>query len=218
MTARSLGAAFQNATSGFAAERLMLQAADHLAIEQLIRRERLARDTRDWDGLAACYAAHSRVEISWFSGTGAEFVTASAASSARPVTVFHETGAIVVTGGHGRALTDTAHVVHVVADLDGMEVDCVGHIRVRARVELGEDGWKIAGLRGLYVHDMFVPTNPSRVPSIAPERLARYRRSYRCLSYMLDALGLAPRHDLPGIDQPEGVRALIAAEEAWLLS
>ena len=76
----------------------------------------------------------------------------------------------------------------------------------------------IAGLRGLYVHDMFVPTNPSQVPAIAPERLAQYRRSYRCLSYMLDTLGLVPRHDLPGIDQPDGVRALVAAEEAWLLS
>ena len=196
----------------------MLQAADRLDIEQLIRRERLARDTRDWDGLAACYTVNSRVEISWFSGTGSEFAGASAAASARQVMTFHETGAIVMKPGEDRALTETAHVVHVVAELDGAEVDCIGHTRVRARVERDTKGWLIAGLRGLYVHDMFVPTNPSRIPRVAPEQLARYRRSYRCLSYMLDCLGLVPRDDLPGVDRPESVRALIAAEEAWLLS
>ena len=125
-------------------------------------------------------------------------------------------GATVADIRGNRALTDTGVVVHLIAQLDGAEVDCIGYCRSRARLERKTDTWLMSGLRAIYIHDQIVPTNPSQVPRIDPELLGKYRPSYRCLSYMLVARGLPARDDQPGMDKPETVQSLIEAEEAWL--
>jgi hypothetical protein len=68
----------------------------------------------------------------------------------------------------------------------------------------------------LYLQDMVVPLNPSHVPKIDPAEAAKFRASYRYLSYMLAASGLPPRDDLPGVDRPETAEALQDRETAWL--
>ena len=45
-----------------------------------------------------------------------------------------------------------------------------------------------------------------------------FRRSYRCLSYILYSQGLPVRDDLPGVDLPETVHQLVADEQEWLRS
>jgi len=157
------------------------------------------------------------VDISWFRGTGAEFAKASAGMAARLFS-FHEIGASIIDICGDRALGDTTCSIHLVGDLEGIGVDVIGYVRNRTRAKRESGQWRLAGLRTIYIHDLIVPLNPSSVPQILPEVLEKYRRSYRALSHMLVSHGLSARDDLPGVDRPGTVAALIASERAWLNS
>ena len=193
----------------------MSDALDRVAIEDIILRERVARDSGNWDELARCYTADSLVDISWFKGTGAEFARAGARMAGRMFS-FHEVGASVIDIRGDRALGDTGCTVHLIGELDGVDVDVMGFVRNRARARREGDLWRMAGLTTVYIHDLIIPLNPSRPPEIAPEVLNKHRRSYRALSHMLFSHGLPARDDLAGVDRPETVAALVAAEKAWL--
>lgn len=188
---------------------------DRVAIADIIARERAARDTGDWDGLARCYVPASLVDISWFTGTGAEFARASA-GMAEKMFSFHELGLSIIDVRGDRALGDTGCTIHLIGAMDGVEVDVVGYIRSRARLRQEEGRWLMVGLRAIYIHDLIVPLNPSSPPRISEAELARYRRSYRALCHMLAGQNLPARDDLPGVDRPETVTALVEAEKDWL--
>jgi hypothetical protein len=117
----------------------------------------------------------------------------------------------------GRALGDTGCTIHLIGQLDGVEVDVLGYNRLRARLQREEGGWRMASLRTNYIHDLIIPLDPSSPPRVAREELEKYRRSYRCLRHMLVSHGLQARDDLAGVDKPETVALLVAAEKAWLL-
>lgn len=192
-----------------------MAASDRQAIEAIIRRERAARDAMRWDDLADCYTTDSLVQTSAFKGTGAEFAAASAKMADRLFS-FHEVGVTTMQVNGARALADTGLSVHLVAEIEGVEVDCIGYTRTRTRATNGPRGWRIADFRTIYIHDLMVPTNPARVPPIDESLLKSFRKSYRCLSYMLQARGLTVRRDLAGVDRPETVEALIDDEQRWL--
>lgn len=190
---------------------------DAMAINQLVLRERRARDMKEWDELAACYTADSVVDMSWFKGTGAAFAQASAKMAARGLLTFHEPGPTFTRLLGNRALGDTAMTLHVVREIDGVDVDITGYIRALTRHERQSNGgWLMAGFRSYYIHDLILPVNPSQVPKIDPATVKDYRPSYRYLSYVLSLSGHPINNDLPGIDRPETVNTLIAGEEAWL--
>lgn len=46
-------------------------------IQELIQFERFCRDNYLWEGMLQCFSKDSRVNISWFDGTGEEFVESS---------------------------------------------------------------------------------------------------------------------------------------------
>ena len=191
-------------------------AADRVEIQELVQRERLARDLQQWDVMAAAYHPDAVVDISWFSGTGPEFVAASRKAAERGLLSFHQMGPTVTTIAGARALAESGAAIHVVGKLDGAEVDVVSHARLFARAERRTDRWLLAGFRILYLQDMIVPLNPSHVPKIDPAEAAKFRASYRYLAYMLAAIGLPPRDTLPGVDRPETAKALQDGETAWL--
>jgi hypothetical protein len=192
-------------------------AADRVEIQELVQRERLARDLEQWDVMGAAYHPDAAVDISWFSGTGSEFVAASRKAAERGLLSFHMMGPTVTTIEGTRALAESAGAIHIVGKLDGAEVDVVGHARFFVRAERRTDRWLIAGFRVLYLQDMVVPLNPSHVPKINPAEAAKFRASYRYVSYMLAASGLPPRTTLPGVDRPKTAKALLDGETAWLL-
>ena len=84
----------------------------------------------------------------------------------------------------------------------------------RARKSGGE--WRIAALQAIYIRDQLEPCNPAEVPTIDLVKLNQHRASYRHLSYALEASGRPLRDDLPGVDGPEQVAALRAADRRWL--
>jgi len=192
---------------------------DRIDIQQIILRERIARDMHRWEELAACFTVDSRVEMSWFTGTGAEFAEASAKLAAGGgLSTFHEVGPAFIDIRGDRALANSGMTLHLNVHVGGADVGLVGYVRMLQRLERLDDRWLVAGLRSVYVHDSIVPMNPSLVPRIDQVALGKLRPSYRYLSYLLNQKGQATRDDLPGMDRPETFSKLAAADDAWLLN
>lgn len=189
---------------------------DRLEVADLIVRERLARDNRFWAEMASYYAEDSIVDVSWFRGSGADFVKASE-GAVRPGNVsFHIMTPPVVTVRGERAISETPCMLRDFTEIDGRGASYEGFVKLFWRaVRQGAD-WKIAGLRCVYMRDQFHANNPSNPPHFDEEALRGYRASYRFLVANLANIGIAARDDLPGIDRPEVVDALRRSEEQWL--
>jgi len=190
---------------------------DRVAIMEVIQRERLARDMKQWEKMASCFSADSYVDISWFQGTGAEFAAASQNLAAGGLQSFHQMGPSVTRIRGRRALADTGCAIHVLWTFDGIDVDVISHARMYTRVANQNGNWLISGIRVAYIHDMMVPLDPTHAPKLEESELVGLPASYRFLSYVHKKRGHPPRLDLPGFDRPATVEALLASEEAWLM-
>ena len=193
-----------------------LEFVDRAAVADVIQRERAARDGRLWADMAACYHPDAFVDVSWFRGGGDAFVEASRTVAEGPTLSFHSMSPAVVTIKDDRALAETGCSLHGMTELDGVDVALVGYTRLFWRALRSGDRWLIAGLRALYISDMLLPRNPSRVPQIDDGALRTFRASYKYLSYIITKRGRTIQSDLPGIDRPESVVRLRAAEQQWL--
>ena len=197
---------------------------DRLAIAEILQRERAARDFAQWAEMASFYHPESSIEVSWFKGSGQEFVErtrrqyekAQQQSDHAERIHFHEMGAAVVTLNGDRATAETACTLHSFFPLHGVACKNTAFVRLMWRAQTLEGRWLIAGLRCLYLRDMISPCNPSQVPHLDPAELAGYRVSYRLTAHHLAQLGLDPKDDLPGVDRPESVTALRDGERDWL--
>jgi hypothetical protein len=189
---------------------------DTVAVQQLILKERSARDMQEWELLASCFTEDSMIEMSWFRGSGSVFATESKKIAAGGLLTFHETGPSFIQIARDRAIADTPMSAHVIREIGGADADITFWTRMRSRAERHNGRWLLAGLRIIYIHDLIVPRTPSAIPSLDADLLAKFRPSYRYLSYALSLSGRSIANDLPGLDKPETVQKLIAAEEAWL--
>ncbi len=197
---------------------------DRSEIAEVIQRERAARDFALWSEMAACYHPESTVEVSWFKGSGIEFVErtkrqyekAQQQSDQAERIHFHEMGPAVVTLNGSRAIAETACTLHSFFPLDGIACKNTAFVRLMWRAQISEGQWLIAGLRCLYLRDLISPCNPGQVPHVDQAELDRYRVSYRFTCHHLARLGLEPKNDLPGIDRPETVIGLRQGERDWL--
>lgn len=190
---------------------------DTLLVADVIQRERAARDACLWPEMLACWHPQSHVDISWFQGSGADFTAASQRNSAAGQTLsFHQMGPSVVFVRGDRARADTGCAVHAMRLLGDLEISVVSHTRLLSRVLRHGNQWLIAGLRIIYIRDLLIPRDPTRIPAIDESALQNFRASYRYLSFMLTQSGHVPRLDLPGFDQPETVTAVRAGEQRWL--
>jgi hypothetical protein len=189
---------------------------DIVAVQQLILKERSARDMQEWELLASCFTEDSVIEMSWFRGTGALFAAESKKIAAGGLLTFHETGPSSIQICKDRAIADTPMAAHVIREMGGADVDITFWTRMRSRAERRSGVWLLSGLRIIYLHDLIVARMPASIPNLNTDLLQTFRPTYRYLSYALSTSGHPIANDLPGIDQPETVHRLITAEEAWL--
>lgn len=187
-----------------------------VAIDDVVHRERMARDAGFWDNMIACYHPDSEVEISWFKGTGSEFAVASRKIAEAGTQSFHQMSPSVVTVRGNRALVDCGCEIHILTRLDDLEMIISSHARLLTRVERRDESWLLSGFRSLYLFDVLMPVRPSKMPELDEDELYAFRPSYRNLAYVMSRLGHALPNNLPGIDDPASVQALQTKEEAWL--
>ena len=189
---------------------------DENLIDNLIQRERTARDTARWQDMADCYSSDSSVDVSWFQGSGKDFAKLSSEMAGGAIYTFHMMCPAVVTLKADRALAETGCAIHGLAELEGVEIDIVSHSRLLWRVQRQGPDWIIAGMRAYYLSDAIVPADPTQIPKIDHGLFAGLRRSYRSIAYVMAKSGFPVRDDLPGIDKPQTVAFLRSQEEQWL--
>lgn len=205
-------------TEGFDAGRQATAAPllDQLAVAELVRCERDARDHGRWEEMASSYASDSVVHISWFHGSGAEFVLRSREISERGLTGRHRLWPSLVRCNGDRAIAETDMAVELRRSVGGVEVDNTAYARLLTRARRTADGWRIVRFEPVYQRDTLVPVVPGTAPEIRPADVERYRPSYRFLSYLLALDGHELAQDLPGDDRPELVQAVRDAAREWL--
>ncbi len=196
--------------------RAIFAAADVSAITQLVLTERESRDLGRWEQLAACYLPDSHVEISWISGTGAQFVAGSIEMARRGVRARHRLGPVRVRLHGERALATLSGVIDIPGEIGGVEFCLSSHARFLYPVQRREGHWGLMGFYGIYVRDEILTRIPGQQLPIAAEDLAAFRPSYRMLSWLLTRQGgYVVNNELPGIDRPAAAEALEQKLLAW---
>jgi hypothetical protein len=194
----------------------VLAMTDVSAVTQLILTERESRDLGRWERLGACYLPDSHVEISWISGTGAQFVAGSKDMANRGVKARHRLGPVLVRLNGERALASLTGVIDIPGEIDGVEFCLSSHARFLYPVERRGGRWGLMGFYGIYVRDEIITRIPGQHLPILAQDLTTFRPSYRMLSWLLTHQGgYAVNSELPGIDRPEAAEALERRLLAW---
>jgi hypothetical protein len=189
---------------------------DITRISQTVLRERQGRDRGWWDQMRSCFADDSTVRLSWFRGSGADFVTESQKMADRGDTSVHRLGPPVVEQHADRAFVELPALIEVRSEIDGVEADLVSGARLCYRVRREHGSWLIQALEPIYERDTLTPSHPGDVLPIGPADVARFRPAYRFLSYVLSRRGYDVGDDLHGDDRPEGVVRFYQAAHDWV--
>lgn len=190
--------------------------SDTAAVIDVVLRERAGRDTAQWDRMRSAFAPDSHVSLSWFTGTGAEFVDASKTMHDRGSRGFHMVGAPSVDIVGDQALAHEGTTVHARGTLAGVELDIASHGRLYQRLIKTDGTWRITDLTMLYYKDVVSPVDPAAdVTALAGVEFP-VDRPYKYLAAILDAAGYTIGPDLPGPDRPALVDQYLAAHHTWL--
>lgn len=192
-----------------------LDAAAITAIEQVVVRERESRDLCLWNRMLDCFHPDSEVRISWFQGSGPDFVTASREMVKKGTLAKHRLGPVLVTLNGAKAVASLSAVIDVPIRVRGVDFILSAHCLLLYRVERRGGVWRIAGFDVIYRRDEINPLIPDQTMSISPEALTPFRPSYRLLSYVLELEGFKVSADLPGEDRPETARAVMEKVFHW---
>jgi hypothetical protein len=192
------------------------EAADITLVTQLILKERESRDLGRWDDMRACYFPDSRVRISWFNGSGPDFVKGSEDMARRKVLATHRLSPPRVIVNGERAIASFAGIIDIPVTIKGVAMQLASHARFLYRAERRGGTWGLVSFEAIYLRDELQPAIPGQSVSIDARELQAFRPSYRFLSYCLSAQGYTVDPDLPGEDRPEFARALLRELYDWV--
>ena len=190
---------------------------DIIEIQQLVCREREARDRHWWDEMYAVYHPEAQIKISWYNGKPDGFIHGSKQMAQKAATI-HRLRPIAVRVDKDKAVATLSAAIESRLLLDGVEADLDSQARLIYKAEKGQEGWKLASLDCIYQRDTLTPAVPGEQLKLDLGRLRGYRSSYRCLSYVLEYKGYGVDQDLPGDDRPDQVEAIYGEVFSWLKS
>ena len=189
--------------------------ADITLITQLILRERTSRDLGDWEQMRDCFHPDSIVRISWFNGSGPDFVKGSIDMARRGMLAKHRLSPILVDLHGDRAVASLTGIIDIPMVIDGVDLVLSAYGRFLYRVERRDQVWRIYGFDCIYQRDELTPAILGTSVMIDPDKIKNFRPSYRNLCYCLNLTGYTPNPDLPGEDRPETAQKLMAEINAW---
>lgn len=193
-----------------------MSAEDIVAVSQLVVRERESRDMGFWSRMRDCFHQDAEVNISWFQGSGHEFVEASRDMAARGMLAKHRLGPVLVTLNGGRALATLSAIIDIPTEIQGKSFTLSAHCLLIYRVSKREGVWRLSSFEVIYRRDEFTSAILGQTVQLRPEELAGYRDSYRNMCYSLQLKGYQPSDDLAGEDKPDSVRAILEKVYGWL--
>ncbi|GAA2359013.1 nuclear transport factor 2 family protein [Dactylosporangium salmoneum] len=189
---------------------------DVAEISQLILDERQGRDRGWWDQMRRAFWPDSIVQLSWFTGSGPDFVTRSAQMSGRGDRSVHRVAAPVVHVRGDRAHAEVSTTVEFQIDYDGVPAHLVSYTRLNYRLTRRDGRWGVESLDAVYERDTLTPAIPGGVITVDPEDIAKLRPSYALIAHYLQRRGYPVRDDLLGDDRPDQVDAFYAELLGWL--
>jgi hypothetical protein len=188
-----------------------------LQIERVINAERNGKDLGLWEQMLAAYHPEAQMSL-WFQGSAQDFVASSRASYEAGLRQVHLLGPMDIRIHGNRALAEFNIFIRAHIKVKG--VAAVSHTSVRSynRLAKGDGDWRIHAVNVVYQFSDVVPLNPWEQIDFDLDLLARYPASYRYVAHTQADWGINLRHDLLGIDNPEGVRQLVESSEVWLMA
>jgi hypothetical protein len=111
------------------------QFLDQMAVADILQRERLARDNSLWDEMESYYHPDSFIDISWFNGSGAEFVAQSRRLSGPGTIVLHMLSPSIVNIRGDRAIAETPCTMRNFFQHDRIDVSYEGVVRLHTRAQ-----------------------------------------------------------------------------------
>ncbi|MDJ0396403.1 nuclear transport factor 2 family protein [Rhodococcus sp. G-MC3] len=207
----------QNATQSDPAATLPYSSrSDEVAVIAVVLQERAGRDTAQWDQMTAALAPDAHVSLSWFTGTGHDFIDASKEMYDRGSRGFHMIGAPSVEIVGTRALAHEGVTVYARGTLTGVELDIASHGRLYQRLVKADGRWRITDLSMLYYKDVVSPVNPGANIAALADVDFPVDRPYKYLAALLREAGYTIGPDLPGPDRPQLTARYLAAHDIWL--
>jgi hypothetical protein len=190
-------------------------AADRLAIRDLVENWAVWRDARDWERFRTVWHQPGRMNATWFQGTADEFIAVSQAGFDRGVRILHFPRRLL--GRCRRRPRD-------LADEDDDHAACRGRGR-RMRRRLHRPllrlrrtprwAWGIVERQPIYEQDRLSPIDPATAPALDRGLLESFPVGYRHLAYLQTRIGYTVKPDMPGLTGPE-LHELYARGAAWL--
>lgn len=188
---------------------------DKFSIKELIEFERFCRDNAQWEEMKKCFAENSTVKVSWFNGTGQEFVDAS---SKMETYAPHKLLDTLVWLNNDKAVAITMATIQMRMEIQGHLLELNSDVKLLYKTQKINGLWSIISMEGIYEKDALIPVSPADGIVIPKEEIDKYRSSYANLSYALSKKGYPIDSNLPGIDKPETIAKLYQESEDWLNS
>jgi hypothetical protein len=193
----------------------MSAADDATAIAQLIANERYDRDHRKWDRFREAYFEDSIVAISWFQGSGPDFVKATEERFADADLGMHFVSAVPVRCHGDRAVATVPLSIQLNRTWGNVPLFLESVVIGFYSLERREGRWGICSFECSYARDQVIPANPGDTIPIDRALLETFRPSYRFLSYSLAQGGYVVDQNLPGVDRPDLVNAMEDRLDRW---
>jgi 3-phenylpropionate/cinnamic acid dioxygenase small subunit len=194
--------------------------AEHQIASLLIRWGH-ARDSQDWETLAACFHDDATIHISWISGPAKDFVARLAAMAAKPRKPGAHTKHVIsypwIQLNRDRAFARCHADLYMRTIIDGHEFDLQSWIRFFDLLERRDGVWRIVRRTGVYDKDRMEPADPRGVPAgfFAGMDLSAFPPSAKFLCYCLSRGGISPSTDIISVYSDEE-SALRVECETWL--
>lgn len=183
----------------------------------LVKRERLARDTGDWELLEKLYWPESRVRVTWFDGTAAEFIEISRDQHQRGRgRGIHVIDPVRSEIDGDRAIVESRGQILIRPRVDGVACDVANWCRFLSRVERRDGEWRLVTFDSIYGKDRIDPVIPGMAVPFDENVIADARPSYQFLTYLNRKSGYTVPDDLPGDDRPELVAEFLKEASAWV--
>lgn len=198
-------------------ERRLAAMVDREEIFDVARRERFARDQRDFETMRDCFHADAYIRSSWFAGGYAdEYVAATRERMKNMATSRHWIFPASLRIVGRRALLESPATIFDRTRLEGVDVDFYVFCRFFSRVERRDSQWRLLSFEVLFERDVLTCVNPAETLPVDWDKLATYRSSYRFLGYIQESRGHTLSHDLYGDDRQDSLLAFYAGERQWL--
>ena len=189
-------------------------------IAGLLNRWGHARDSDDWDTLAACFHDDATIHISWISAPAREFVVRSRGLADKRQPGWHTkhliTGPWIRVNGH-RAFSRCHVNLYIRADIGGHAFDIESWFRFFDLLEKRDGVWRIVRRTGVYEKDRLDLVDPRGVPEqfLADMDLSGYPETAKHLCYLQELSGRPAVADIISVYSAEEA-ALGETGKTWL--